>query len=88
MRGRFEIIPNEVVQTIEALQATIKAQAAELTEALDLANHWSITAQEAQHQLRELKRQRDIAVAALERYAAVTNGKLAREALKEIGEVE
>jgi hypothetical protein len=36
----------------------------------------------------EYRRQRDIAVAAFERYAAVRNGKLAREALKEVGEVK
>jgi hypothetical protein len=61
---------------------------AELLETKDLASHWSIAAQEAQHQLRESNRQRDIAVAALER---MTKGEfsrhdvLAREALKEIG---
>jgi hypothetical protein len=49
----------ELECVIADLIAQNKSQAAELTEAIDLAGHWSIAAQEAQHQARELRAQLD-----------------------------
>jgi hypothetical protein len=47
---------HKVDKNVHKLVATMSA---ELTEAKDLANHWSIAAQEAQHQVRELRTQLD-----------------------------